>query len=140
MGTPTPFFLWRHLNKLRWLSLSIVFAMLVALPFMHVYQTFTAAHAYDLLAPAEKQLYDVMETLTGVFTEDPAEDLDAIKGNTWSGSFFGLQLSDPLAIAGQMAAGLKLYAPFLLTALIPVLFTLLLGRFFCGWICPENKS
>ena len=138
MGTPKPFFLWRHLNKLRWLSLSIVFAMLVALPFMHVYQTFTAAHAYDLLAPAEKQLYDVMETLTGVFTEDPAEDLDAIKGNTWSGSFFGLQLSDPLAIAGQMAAGLKLYAPFLLTALIPVLFTLLLGRFFCGWICPAT--
>lgn len=138
MGTPKPFFLWRHLNKLRWLSLSIVFAMLVALPFMHVYQTFTAAHAYDLLAPSEKQLYDVMETLTAVFTEDPAEDLDAIKGNTWSGSFFGLQLSDPLAIAGQMAAGLKVYAPFLLTALIPVLFTLLLGRFFCGWICPAT--
>jgi ferredoxin-type protein NapH len=138
MGTPKPFFLWRHLIKLRWLSLSIVFAMLVALPFMHVYQTFTAAHAYDLLAPSEKQLYDVMETLTAVFTEDPAEDLDAIKGNTWSGSFFGLQLSDPLAVAGQMAAGLKVYAPFLLTALIPVLFTLLLGRFFCGWICPAT--
>lgn len=138
MGTPKPFVLWRHLNKLRWLSLSIVFAMLVALPFMHVYQTFTAAHAYDLLAPSEKQLYDVMETLTAAFTDDPAEDLDAIKGNTWSGSFFGLQLSDPLAVAGQMAAGLKLYAPFLLTALIPVLFTLVLGRFFCGWICPAT--
>jgi ferredoxin-type protein NapH len=138
MGTPKPFFLWRHLNKLRWLSLSIVFAMLVALPFIHVYQTYAAAHAYDLLAPSEKQLYDVMETLTAAFADDPAEDLDAIKGNTWSGSFFGLQLSDPLAVAGQIAAGLKLYAPFLLTALIPVLFTLLLGRFFCGWICPAT--
>ncbi|MBP9714776.1 MAG: 4Fe-4S binding protein, partial [Sterolibacterium sp.] len=125
-------------NKLRWLSLSIVFAMLVALPFIHVYQTYAAAHAYDLLAPSEKQLYDVMETLTAAFADDPAEDLDAIKGNTWSGSFFGLQLSDPLAVAGQMAAGLKAYAPFLLTALIPVLFTLVLGRFFCGWICPAT--
>jgi len=140
MGTsrPHPFFLWRHLNKLRWLSLSIVFAMLVALPFIHVYQTYAAAHAYDLLAPSEKQLYDMMESLTAAFTEDPAEDLDAIKGNTWSGSFFGLQLSDPLAAAGQMAAGLGVYAPFLLTALIPVLFTVLLGRFFCGWICPAT--
>ena len=138
MGTHKPFFLWRHLNKLRWLSLSIVFAMLVALPFIHVYQTYAAAHAYDLLAPSEKQLYDVMETLTAAFADDPAEDLDAIKGNTWSGSFFGLQLSDPLAVAGQMAAGLKAYAPFLLTALIPVLFTLVLGRFFCGWICPAT--
>jgi ferredoxin-type protein NapH len=40
-----PFFLWRHLNKLRWLSLSIVFLMLVALPFLHVYQTYGALYS-----------------------------------------------------------------------------------------------
>jgi ferredoxin-type protein NapH len=135
---PKPFFLWRHLNKLRWFSLSVVFAMLVALPFLHVYQTYVAAHAYDLLAPSERQLYDVMERLTSPLTNDPAEDLDVIKGTTWSGTFFGLQLSDPLAVLGQLAAGVKLYWPFMLTALIPVLFTLLLGRFFCGWICPAT--
>jgi hypothetical protein len=28
-----PFFLWRHLNKLRWVTLGLVFAMLVLLPF-----------------------------------------------------------------------------------------------------------
>ncbi len=59
-----PFFLWRHLNKLRWVTLSVVFAMLVLLPFLHVYQTYVAAHAYDLLAPSERQIYDVMEALT----------------------------------------------------------------------------
>jgi ferredoxin-type protein NapH len=48
---PTPFFLWRHLNKLRGLTLSVVFMMLIALPFIHVYQTYVAAYAYDLLAP-----------------------------------------------------------------------------------------
>ncbi len=32
-----PFVLWRHLNKLRWVTLSIVFAMLVLLPYLHVY-------------------------------------------------------------------------------------------------------
>ena len=79
-----PFFLWRHLNKLRWVTLSIVFAMLVLLPFLHLYQTYVAAHAYDLLSPSERQLYDVMEALTAPFTDDPAEDLDAVKGNTWS--------------------------------------------------------
>ena len=133
-----PFFLWRHLNKLRWVSLSIVFAMLVLLPFAHIYQTYVAAHAYDLLSPSEQRLYDVMETLTSPLTDDPAEDLDAIKGTTWSGTFFGLQLSDPLAVVGQMAAGLNIYWPFLLTALIPVVLTVVLGRFFCGWICPAT--
>ncbi|MBL4720160.1 MAG: (4Fe-4S)-binding protein, partial [Alphaproteobacteria bacterium] len=82
MQAAPPFFLWRHLNKLRWVSLSVVFAMLIFLPFAHVYQTFVAAHAYDLLAPSEQQLYDVMEALTQPFVGDPSRDLDAIKGTT----------------------------------------------------------
>ena len=133
-----PFFLWKHLNKLRWLSLFLVFAMLVLLPFLHVYQTYIAAHAYDLLAPAEKRLYDIMETLTAPFVSDPELQLDNVKGNTWSGTFWGLQLSDPLAVVGQIAAGLKLYWPFILTALIPFVLTAVFGRFFCGWICPAT--
>jgi ferredoxin-type protein NapH len=133
-----PFFLWRHLNKLRWVTLSLVFAMLVLLPFLHIYQTYVAAHAYDLLSPSEQRLYDVMEALTAPFTDDPAEDLDALKGNTWSGTFWGLKLSDPLAALGQTAAGHTLYWPFLLTALIPIAFTVVFGRFFCGWLCPAT--
>jgi ferredoxin-type protein NapH len=137
-STGRPFFLWRHLNKLRWLTLIVVFAMLVLIPFLHIYQTFTAAHAYDLLAPSEKQLYDVMEMLTSPFVGDPATDLDGLKGNVWSGSFGGYQISDPLAVLGQSAAGLGVYWPFALTALLPVLVTILFGRVFCGWICPAT--
>ncbi len=133
-----PFFLWRHLNKLRWVTLTAVFAALVAVPFLHVYQTYVAAHAYDLLAPSEQRLYDVMEWLTAPFTEDAAEDLDAVKGNTWSATLWGLKLSDPLAVAGQTAAGLSIHWPFWLTALIPVGLTMFLGRFYCGWICPAT--
>ena len=134
----SPFFLWRHLNKLRWVTLCIVFAMLVLLPFLHVYQTYVAAHAYDLLSPSEKGLYDALAALTSPFTDDPAEDLDAIKGTTWSGTFWGLQLSDPLAALGQLTAGLTFYWPFLVTALIPIALTAVFGRFFCGWICPAT--
>ena len=133
-----PFFLWKHLNKLRWVSLSIVFAMLIYLPYAHLYQTYEAAHAYDLLADSEKEIYDTMESLTSFFVTDPERDLDTIKGNTWSGTFFGFQISDPLAAVGQVFASLNFYWPFLLTALIPVIFTLIFGRFFCGWICPAT--
>ncbi len=133
-----PFFLWKHLNKLRWLSLSVVFVMLLTIPFIHLYQTYVAAHAYDLLAPGEKQFYDIMESLTSPFVADPEKQLDAIKGNTWSGTFWGFQLSDPLAVLGQIASGLKIYWPFLLTALLPFLLTAIFGRFFCGWICPAT--
>ena len=128
----------RHLNRLRWVTLGVVFAMLILIPCVSVYQNYVAAHAYDLLSPSERRFYDFMEALTSPFTADPAEDLDAIKGTTWSGTFFGVKLSDPLAPVAQTAAGLSIYWPFLLTAAIPLLFTVLLGRFYCGWICPAT--
>ena len=133
-----PFFLWKHLNKLRWVMLSIVFLMLVYLPFAHVYQTFVASFSYDLLDPSEKELYDLMQMLTSPFVDDPAEGLDAIKGNTWAGNFFGYKISDPLAVLGQIAAGMTVYWPFFLTGLIPIVLTIFFGRFFCGWICPAT--
>jgi ferredoxin-type protein NapH len=138
MQPEPPFFLWRHLNKLRWVSLCVVFSMLVFLPFAHVYQTFVAAHAYDLLAPSEQKLYDVMEVLTQPIVSDPARELDVIKGTTWSGTFWGYKISDPLAVVGQTAASLSVYWPFALTALIPIILTVIFGRFFCGWICPAT--
>lgn len=133
-----PFFLWAHLNKLRWLSLIFVFSVLILLPFLHLYQTYVAAHAYDLLAPDQKGIYDTMEWLTSPFTDNPETDLNRIKGTTWSGTIFGLKLSDPLALVGQLAAGLVMYWPLVLAVLIPVVATVIFGRFFCGWICPAT--
>ncbi len=134
----SPFFLWRHLNKLRWVTLSLVFALLIVLPFVSIYQTYVAAHAYDLLPASERQLYDIVEALTSPLTNDPERDLDAIKGTTWSATFFGFKLSDPLAVVSQIAASATIYWPFLLSALIPLALTVVFGRFFCGWVCPAT--
>ncbi len=131
-------YLFRHLNKLRWLVLSTVFLLLILLPYFHIYQNFVAAHAYALLLPSERTVYDVIEAITSPFVSDPRVELDAIKGTTWSATLFGLRLSDPLAVVSQVAAGMRIYWPFLLTALIPVALTLIFGRFFCGWLCPAN--
>jgi ferredoxin-type protein NapH len=128
----------RHLNKLRWLILSLVFCALILLPFFHLYQTYLASHSYDLLLSKEKMVYDSMESLTAPFLSDPEKQLEAVKGTTWSGTLFGLKLSDPLAVVSQASAGIKLYWPFILTAAIPVIFTVIFGRFFCGWICPAT--
>lgn len=131
-------FLWRHLNKLRWVCLSVVFAMLILLPLLSIYQNYVAAHAYHHLQENEKMLFDSMAFITDPFVNDPEHDLDAIKGTTWSGQLFGVKLTDPLALASQMASGLEIYWPFLLTALLPIVATIIGGRFFCGWICPAT--
>ncbi|MDX8414035.1 MAG: 4Fe-4S binding protein [Mariprofundales bacterium] len=128
----------KHLNKLRWLVLIVVFSALMIIPMISLYQTYLAAHAYDLLSPSQKLLYDTVEMLTAPLTNHPTTGLDSIKGNTWSATLFGLQVSDPLAVVGQLAASLSPYWPFMLTATIPVVLTLMFGRFFCGWICPAT--
>jgi ferredoxin-type protein NapH len=128
----------RRLNGARWGCLTAVFAMLVLIPLLGLYQTYEAAHAYDVLAPGEQRLFDAARFLTAPLVNDPAEDLDAVKGTTWSARVFGLTLSDPLAVVGQAAAGASLYWPFILSCLIPVAGTLLLGRVYCGWICPAT--
>ncbi len=127
----------RYLNKLRWIVLLFIFSILILLPFIYLYQTYDAAHAYDLLTPTEKSISDTFESLTSPFVKNP-EDLNALKGNTWSGKLFGFQMSDPLAIVGQVAASLSFFWAFILTALIPVIVTLLFGRVYCGWICPAT--
>lgn len=129
---------WKQLNKLRWVSLIMVFSILILIPFLYLYQTYVAAHAYDLLNAKEQWIYDAMEVLSSAFVSDAEHGLDALKGTTWSGHLFGLSLSDPLAIVGQIAAGWTIYWPFVLTALLPIGLTLVFGRFFCGWICPAT--
>jgi len=47
-------------------------------------------------------------------------------------SFFRM---DPLVLVSYLAAT-KSFTSLLLPAVLTLLFTLLLGRFFCGWICP----
>lgn len=127
---------WKNLNKLRWIVLLLVFTLLILLPYFHVYQNFTAAHAYDLLADSEKSIYDLMEMITAPFVSDPSRDLNAIKGTTWTGTLFGLKLSDPMALLAHMASTRSFYWALFVSTVIPIALTVILGRFYCGWICP----
>ncbi|MBV1884226.1 MAG: 4Fe-4S binding protein [Pseudomonadales bacterium] len=128
----------RHINKLRWLCLSLVFISLILLPLFSVYQNYVSAHAYDLLLPNQKILYDAMEFISDPFLSDPADQLALVKGTTWSGTFFGFKISDPLAVLAQIFSGLEIVWPFVVTGLVPVVLTVLFGRFYCGWICPAT--
>ena len=57
-------------------------------------------------------------------------------GSPWSATLFGISVTDLLATAESAAASRKLRWVLVTSALIPLLATLLLGRVYCGWICP----
>ncbi len=59
-----------------------------------------------------------------------------VRGSTWSLELFGVSLTDPLAALESAAASRTVRGVLLFGVLIPLLGTILLGRVFCGWICP----
>lgn len=60
----------------------------------------------------------------------------SLKGTVWSFELFGVSLTDPLAALESVAATKSLRWVLILGILIPVGLSIILGRFFCSWICP----
>ena len=56
-------------------------------------------------------------------------------GVLWSAEVFGVELLDPLAGISLRVAG-HLDVSMLIALALPLLLVAVLGRLFCGWICP----
>lgn len=61
---------------------------------------------------------------------------DFVGSVPWSARLFGLSLTDLLAAAESALATRSLVSVLAVGALFPLLATVLLGRVYCGWICP----
>jgi len=70
--------------------------------------------------------------------EDPGRITQAVRGSVWTFKAGDLVISDPLAVVDFIGASRVLVDAFLVTALVPLALTLLLGRVFCGWLCPAD--
>jgi ferredoxin-type protein NapH len=126
----------RHLNKVRHGVQVGVVLFVLAIPVLSLYQSYAASHAIQWMEGGEQLFFGNLDRIAFWFSDDPVEALDAVKGSVWSAQIGGLKISDPLAVAGQTVAEKRIYWPFVLSMLIPVLVTLALGRVFCGWVCP----
>ena len=126
----------RYINKIRYAVLLLVLIFLLAVPVLSLYQSYAAAHAIQWMEGGEKVFFSGLDDVVRWFSDDPAEALDIIKGSVWSAQVGAFKISDPLAVISQTAAEHSIFWPFVLSALVPFLLTVLLGRVFCGWICP----
>ncbi len=113
-------------------------ALIVTLSFLGLYHHYYAARALDqidsvggwrgaALAAVDRRMDAIA---------DPSEFLARNNGNLWSMRLAGKEISDPLAFVEASAAGKRFHLPLLISILVPVLATVLLGRIFCSWICP----
>jgi ferredoxin-type protein NapH len=108
---------------------------LVSLIFLNLYAHYRAARALEDLSGYQGKVLHALDRYAQE-RDDPQAWLDGFTGTLWSMKVAGVDFTDPLAAAEATAASRSWYAPLLMSLLIPVLGTLLLGRVFCSWICP----
>jgi ferredoxin-type protein NapH len=123
----------------RCVQLSIV-ALVFGLVFLSLYAHYRAARALDdaqYTSGVNGSVIGAIDRGVGGM-ERPQEFLDGNKGTLWSMRVGGVDLTDPLAAAEMMSASKTVYVPIILSALLPLIATLLLGRVFCSWICPAG--
>jgi ferredoxin-type protein NapH len=114
-------------------------AVLVLLPIMALYTHFKEAHAIHDLGENNWRNVAVRGIERVVNKDEGRQQLvQRTQGTIWSARLFGVSISDPLAGAEAIISSRSFYKPMLWSLLIPVVVTVLLGRMFCGWICPMN--
>ena len=113
--------------------------LVVALALLSLYAHYRAARVIDdatliqgmRWSETAKAIHEVVGRL-----DDPQAVLDGNKGSVWSMRLFGFSMSDPLAAVEMAAASKHVHWPLIVSAILPVALTLLLGKVFCSWICP----
>ena len=113
--------------------------LLILLPLTALYSHYGAAHALRDLEPIgwRNRLVLALHHTVGQ-REACRTALDRTQGTLWSARIAGISLTDPLAGAEGLLGARSLYAPLLWSLVLPLLLSLLLGRFYCGWLCPMN--
>ena len=114
-----------------------VFMLIILIPLFNYYGI--KVHQKDDAAIAKSVPLSAIHSLfKGEDREKVMEWSHKIKGSVWTINIFGFKISDPLAVLESSVTALYLYWPLLLSMLVPLLVTLVLGRVYCGWICPVN--
>jgi ferredoxin-type protein NapH len=123
----------------RLVQLSTV-VLIFGLVLLSLYAHYRAARAIDDLDQEPGWKARVLSSIDDrvAAMDKPQEYLDGYKGTLWSMRVGGYDLADPLAAAEMTVASKTVHLPLLISVLIPVVVTLLVGKIFCSWICPAG--
>ena len=113
--------------------------VLVLLPLLALYTHFHSARALGDL-PVGSWRSAALREIDDFVGDDPSrrQAVETTQGTFWSARILGVSLTDPLAGAEAIVSSRSFYAPLLWSLLVPVALSVVLGRVFCGWICPMN--
>lgn len=112
-----------------------VLVMLIAVPILSLYTNLR--NQRDEIGISARPDTAFVHDVVGDAPER-AKAVEKIRGSVWTAKIGDTVISDPLATVDFAVATRRPTDAFLLTALLPIVLSLLLGRVFCGWLCPAD--
>ena len=124
----------------RWLILWSVILFFIWIPYSNWYAnnkiSYNQARLVSLSEGEVKaRLYFAMDKFYSLW-DDPVTAATGNNGSLWAFTIFGVPLSDPVGLISELINSVLLPVKYLLGGLIPFFLVLVLGRFFCAWLCP----
>lgn len=123
-----------RITIMRHLVRSLVMAVLFFIAGLNYYYTVKSQHGGQEVINRSASL-SLIDKMYGTSPHRTRHDHFA-GGSLWSFQLKGFRASDPLAVLGSGLTSKTVSTALLVSLLLPIALTVLLGRFFCGWICP----
>ena len=113
---------------------------IIVVPFVSLYGVLVENYRLAMVdGEGWQRFFDKIDTLLRYFGEDTAKVARSVKGSLfWSVTIKDFNISDPLTFVGSLFGSLGFYSKLFISILPLVVITVLLGRVYCGWICPMN--
>jgi ferredoxin-type protein NapH len=114
----------------------IVFILfLIVVSLLNYYENQKVKQDFDRFIVKGSTLMAAMNKVFGSL-ENRHEIMTFVQGDLWALRIGKMRIVDPLALIGNITRTRSLYFPMIIFAMIPILLTIIFGRFYCGWLCP----
>lgn len=111
-----------------------VLFFLALVVYLNQYENFKKMYGGDSII---KNSYMLSTIDKAIGMMDNRSDLTtSVQGSLWAMKVGPYKIVDPLAFVVNAVRTKKIYWPLFLAVVVPIVATLLLGKVFCGWICP----
>ncbi|MFQ5676503.1 MAG: 4Fe-4S binding protein, partial [bacterium] len=126
-----------RMQTLRRTIQTFVLLLIILIPLVNFYGI-KVEQKDDYAIEQSKPLSLIHSTFKGMEQNKVVDLTHKVKGSVWTMDIFGFKMSDPLAVLESTFTAMYFYLPMLLSVIVPVMFTVVLGRAYCGWLCPMN--
>lgn len=113
---------------------------IIVVPFLSLYNVLVENYRLAMVdGEAWQRFFDYIDNAVRYISNNPAKTAKSVRGTLfWSVTIKDFNISDPLTFVGNIFGSKTFYLTLFISILPLVIITTILGRVYCGWVCPMN--